>query len=442
MPDLVLVKMTPEISKNFDPEFVDTFMETQKRVQKDPRSFLDEYEERSCSQNQDLLNLPLPQRKRYCGYIPLQIETGIFSEPHSVLLLLEALNSDVELDRLMVKLLNLSDRFVKTYNQIMQAPSTVNGGNCLPILFIQRHFMKGSIMFKVTDALVEMLDKTDVGKKTPSHFLHAPYQIAYYEYRSKNFPIFNYESGDHEVEGFYLNQSTYEWEYEATGDPKLKNLDINILAYGLKTGFLTTDEPVRILEIMFTGKPKTTLLDDATYNFTLIVQDDTKTIEEVINFHKGYYMERLKGACDVLGNPLKAMNTKEFETFSSCVEVVTKTLLYVNSEGAIRREIKNLTDIKQQIKRTLNKAKKRKLKKKASTLSDYILIGADTYEGGDIASSNLHRKVKTHWRRGHFRSQPCGEGRKDVKAIWIKPTLVNSLAGNQPAKPKNYIIKA
>lgn len=31
----------------------------------------------------------------------------------------------------------------------------------------------------------------------------------------------------------------------------------------------------------------------------------------------------------------------------------------------------------------------------------------------------------THIRKGHFRRQPCGEGRKDRKLIWLEPMLIN-----------------
>jgi len=29
-----------------------------------------------------------------------------------------------------------------------------------------------------------------------------------------------------------------------------------------------------------------------------------------------------------------------------------------------------------------------------------------------------------HWRSGHWRQQPCGKDRSDVKVLWIKPTLI------------------
>lgn len=33
---------------------------------------------------------------------------------------------------------------------------------------------------------------------------------------------------------------------------------------------------------------------------------------------------------------------------------------------------------------------------------------------------------RPHWRRGHFRRQPCGEGRKQRKLIFVKPCFINS----------------
>lgn len=43
-----------------------------------------------------------------------------------------------------------------------------------------------------------------------------------------------------------------------------------------------------------------------------------------------------------------------------------------------------------------------------------------TREGGTHASPRMH------WRRGHFRNQAHGEGRRDRKTIWIEPTLIGA----------------
>ena len=45
-----------------------------------------------------------------------------------------------------------------------------------------------------------------------------------------------------------------------------------------------------------------------------------------------------------------------------------------------------------------------------------------TREGGTHASPRLH------WRRGHYRNQPVGPGRKERKTIWLEPCLIGAEA--------------
>ncbi|MEO1295747.1 MAG: hypothetical protein AAFW75_08075, partial [Cyanobacteria bacterium J06636_16] len=35
-----------------------------------------------------------------------------------------------------------------------------------------------------------------------------------------------------------------------------------------------------------------------------------------------------------------------------------------------------------------------------------------------------HASPRTHWRRGHWRNQAMGAGRRQRKLTWIKPTLI------------------
>ncbi len=57
----------------------------------------------------------------------------------------------------------------------------------------------------------------------------------------------------------------------------------------------------------------------------------------------------------------------------------------------------------------------------------------DLYDEIDEDSNNaentevdLHKSPRTHWRRGHFAMQPCGEGRRERKLIFRKATLVRA----------------
>lgn len=41
--------------------------------------------------------------------------------------------------------------------------------------------------------------------------------------------------------------------------------------------------------------------------------------------------------------------------------------------------------------------------------------------------ASTNRSKATHIRKGHFRRQPCGEGRKDRKIIWLEPMFINAV---------------
>ncbi|HRX71727.1 MAG TPA: hypothetical protein P5329_11245, partial [Candidatus Competibacteraceae bacterium] len=42
------------------------------------------------------------------------------------------------------------------------------------------------------------------------------------------------------------------------------------------------------------------------------------------------------------------------------------------------------------------------------------------------AGENAERTVRPHWRRGHFRRIRYGEGHRQSRIDWIRPTLVNA----------------
>jgi hypothetical protein len=53
-------------------------------------------------------------------------------------------------------------------------------------------------------------------------------------------------------------------------------------------------------------------------------------------------------------------------------------------------------------------------------------IGRDFRRSPSTNLTGTHASPTTHWRRGHWRQQPYGEGRSERRLAWIKPTLVGS----------------
>lgn len=47
-----------------------------------------------------------------------------------------------------------------------------------------------------------------------------------------------------------------------------------------------------------------------------------------------------------------------------------------------------------------------------------------TYRIQRADGGGTHASPRLHWRRGHYRQQPCGTGRKENKIIWIEPHMV------------------
>lgn len=49
------------------------------------------------------------------------------------------------------------------------------------------------------------------------------------------------------------------------------------------------------------------------------------------------------------------------------------------------------------------------------------------YRYPEPTQDGTHASPRAHWRRGHWRGVRFGEGRKELKRVWIEPTLVNAV---------------
>lgn len=69
-----------------------------------------------------------------------------------------------------------------------------------------------------------------------------------------------------------------------------------------------------------------------------------------------------------------------------------------------------------------------KPKNKSSNLRSFIKLDVPNKPKviNCVEKSGTHESPITHWRRGHWRNQPCGEKLQNSKLIWIQPTLINA----------------
>ncbi|GAA5138589.1 hypothetical protein [Thalassotalea piscium] len=416
------------------------YIEAQKRslkeLQKNDALFFQKYENKS----QQSLAFSHPLRVKFVGILPLSFELGCehnTSLTHQ--LNTKLAEDDLSLNELQNSILNNSNQAKVNSSKINNMEGGVNAGNTTNVLHRHRYFAKGQHYFKITEQLSQLLSLTDIKDKASCQFFNTPFESVYVECRDPNVKIWNQETAWHQIEGFYINR------YMITEEEIRNNWDSNLadsrymLGYLAKKGYISRNGgDVIMFEVLATGSPKETIFNDATYAFSFVIQDPVKSINEAIEAHTSYYQyshSKIKMLPN--GEIETPMSHDDKLTFTNTIELMAKTLLYINSSQAHKREVNEELSLEQAIKRTFNKAKIRKLERKIASTSNYILIGCDRYQS--LKHQKNQKTIKTHWRRGFFRNQRYGEKNALMRLKWIEPTVVNS--GENIALSKEYLVK-
>ncbi len=410
------------------------------QIEKNFEKYLTGYTERATSKNEDMMVKCHPVRKLYADILPLNFEIGREEQMDFSRTAARILSSqNICLDEVMRFLITTFPAFHEFAIAVNGKGGSENLASLLPVFFPHRYIAGGERYFEMNPPLVEMLDMTDVGEKTPCHFMRTPFETIFVEYKTRT-AVFNEVSGDHAIEGFYLNEHILPEESLIGEYDNIKNNNsgLMMLGYHIENGYITLDGgDVRLFEIMITGTPlgKEHITDDASFSFSLMIQNNDLTVSNVITHHLNYY-QQLQGTDDISGIEFKSITERQQNDFSNYINIVAKTLLYLNSSKSERKEIKEADEIKKQIKRTINKAKQRKLYTKLRKAVNRIVIGSNITKS--TTSGGQGRTVKTHWRRGYLKHQRHGKSFSLTKLIFIEPTLINDgVSGKTPPK-KNY----
>ena len=103
---------------------------------------------------------------------------------------------------------------------------------------------------------------------------------------------------------------------------------------------------------------------------------------------------------------------------------VVKVFLYLGLKDA-RKEVGNEYSNAVQRLAALGPKKQAKVRRRLDALYDRITVGpASLAKSAETDSGTLH--IAPHWRRGHFRLQPCGPSRSNRKLIFVSPILVRA----------------
>jgi hypothetical protein len=125
------------------------------------------------------------------------------------------------------------------------------------------------------------------------------------------------------------------------------------------------------------------------------------------------------------------------EAMCKLMNFMAKVFLYLGLKDA-RKEMN--TEYSAAIKRLegLGPKKKAKLNRRLETLYDHITVGPESMPSAP-GGSHESAQLSPHWRRGHFRMQPCGPAHSSCKLIFVAPILIRAdrLNGEAP-RTKSY----
>jgi hypothetical protein len=126
-----------------------------------------------------------------------------------------------------------------------------------------------------------------------------------------------------------------------------------------------------------------------------------------------------------------------YKPMHAAVSYVVKVFLYMALRQA-RTIVRGDYDEAQNRIAGLGVKKRARLVERMASLYNGILVGPDNLPPAPAAGAG-GSAVAPHWRRGHFRMQPYGQGKLERKIIFVAPVLIHAeqLQGNMP-RPKTY----
>ena len=386
------------------------------------------------SKGKDLMLLPHPMRLTVNGVFPFEMMVPI-ARPEKVGWAVMKLYQNVACG------LSFSQAFGEFFENLPEASEVMsefnkaghdsNLGNFQLNLMVYSWILNGRPTFQVDDPLAHALLKTDFAKDTPTSFFRSPLPFCYIEFgqdRNLGITISHDLSGDHQLEGCYVNEYT-DHEY-------IKQMPVSQALS--ERGIIDLDsDGLRRVELTFVGSPlgKNSVMDDATRDIALVF-DDNKSLDigKVLETHLDIYRNLDAKIAGVKVDPTNDIFASEI---GKLIDYLVTVLLFINSSSAVKNDIDELTPLLRSRDNVKNKAKMKKKEKRIRKARQHILISSTEPVHKLFNASKDGAGKSAHWRRGHLRKQPYGEGRSKVKIVFISPTLI----GGGDVNPKGYKVR-
>lgn len=269
------------------------------------------------------------------------------------------------------------------------------------------YLMKGENIFHFKPELIKMFQNSDVENAILSD-IKLPYK-SFYIHFGQNSGILDKKSNSL-LDGAYVSYSIDSDLQELFITLTFSSSNINYDKYLSVEEYLLLDNHFYFL-LAFENDMT---VEDAV---DLAISDEEKNIENerrsYIEYNK--WKSKLSSIVNLIINSLFYLSYEKNDVVKRYVDVVPESMHKKLKKSQTQREIKR------------NKSKIESLGfRKVHYCGDSIK--KTTLEG------HTEKEVSTHWRRGHWRSQPYGKNNKKRKLIWIKPTIVRPDKGSPDIK--------
>jgi hypothetical protein len=173
--------------------------------------------------------------------------------------------------------------------------------------------------------------------------------------------------------------------------------------------------------------------------YQVLISPNLKDVDENVHFYMCSRKDKSRNFVN-LGDYIRKAKIQKSEYYDEEYEhILQATFVHIYSTLLVLLVTKNIVKQTEEkkAKNPLSTSRKRRSSYKYSGITNlYIGKISETFKG-----DGTRGPVRAHLRRGHVRNQRIGEGRKDVKQIFIQPVFVNADDGWIENQRKEYRIK-
>jgi hypothetical protein len=294
----------------------------------------------------------------------------------------------------------------------------------------------GRNIFSFSSDLLFMLEKTDVDDISYDMF-SLPYDNFYLSL--KGLSLYADSKKEINIDGVYVHLERMEME----AIPKSKrNQEIDDEYYEPEYRLLIYFHFVGDFEKIVKTKPDDLVFDEDillswSYALSFPANEEYLTVGDAIKQE----IEKFEGQLwsNFPNNAEKQKNLWDYyKSFvDKTIRVLVNSLLYLSQpKEKLVTEKEFPSNLPFNFNRKLNFAKtnnaKNKIEKKINEtgFSKILFFGGNEHR--DVNEYTEYHKKSIHWRRGHWRKQPYGEGLQKKRMIWIRPVLINKESNEVP----------